>query len=145
MKCVLKLIGKFYCITAVVFMPLVLLFTAVGSNIAMSNSVFSTMLVLLAFSCFISLDFILCTAIKINVIIKRIIHFVLAYGAFLLSFFVFPKKLGDLYALVVMTLVFVLLYAIVGGIKIAITAFIDKKTEDQTYINVYDNLGVNKK
>ncbi len=138
MKKFLSLAGKFYSVTAIFFLPLVLLFSAVGNSVSMSKSVFSTMSLLLFFSALMSLDFIICKSLKINVIFKRTIHFILAYLSFFLAFFVVPKKISELYSLVVMTLVFVLAYALIGGIKIAVCGLLTRKEQDENYKKVYD-------
>lgn len=140
-----KLFGRFLQITSVIFMPLALFFTAVGNNIKVNSSVFGTMLLLSCFSALVSADFLLCASLKINNILKRAVHFILAYLSFFIVFFAVPKKLSDLYTVIIMTLAFVVVYSIAGGVKIAICSLLSRKEMDKNYTSVYDNLNKNKK
>lgn len=134
-KCIKQLIYD----TALCYTAVSLAFAAVGFET--KNSVFLVgQLVFLLFSFLIAVDFALWRPLKIHVSIKRILHFIFAYLAFFLCFFVLRSLQTNGKNLLLMSLLFLLIYVVIGGVKVAFIAFANRKKEDIDYKSQFHDL-----
>jgi hypothetical protein len=141
---ILHLLKKLIYNTALCYTVVAFAFSAIGYETKGGNYLV-LQLIFLLFSFLIAFDFAIWKPLKLNIAIKRTLHFLFAYLAFLLSFFVIPGKLSDLQNLLVMTMLFIVIYAGIGVLKLVLLNFLNRKKQDKDYVSVYSDVTKTKK
>ena len=147
MKKTFNLIGKFFNITFALFSCVSIGMMTLNRIVQIEETptwggVMLLFLQILLFSVLCALANVI-TAIpkKLNSALSHIIRFIISYAAFYLCFIVMVKGTSRLMNVVVMSTIFVIIYALVMGISVFvswITSISDKKQEE--YTSVYDEV-----
>ena len=95
-------------------------------------------LYILLFSFLLGVGFEVASRLSMNLILKRTLEFLYSYGVFCLVFFVLGGKLGDLYRFVMMSLAFLVVYAVVGGGRILFSSVAGERLKQREYTPVFE-------